>query len=100
MSGRGRKRNGLNPTGGSVNDSEDVGVALGGRKGTDQVNMNVGKTTGRNGNGRRRGRNVVVNFGSLAGNTLLCPEIDVTCHAVPKESGSDEATGGSDTRMS
>ncbi len=100
VSGRGRKRNSLNPTGGSVNDGENVGVPLRGRKRSDQVNMNVGKTTGRDRNRNRGRRDVFVNLGSLAGNTLLCPEVDVTGHAVPKEPGSDQATGGSDTRMS
>ncbi len=99
MGGRGRKRNSLNPTGGSVNDGENVGVALRGRKGSYQVNMNVGKTTGRDRNGNRGRGNVFVNFGSLTGNALLCPEIDVPGHAVPKEAGSDQATGSSDTRM-
>jgi hypothetical protein len=71
VGGRGRKRNSLNPTGGPINDGENVGVALRGRKGSYQVNMNVGKTTGRNRNRNRRRGNVFVNLGSLAGNTLL-----------------------------
>jgi hypothetical protein len=98
--GRGRKRNSLHPTGGSVNDGKNVGVPLRGRKGSYQVNMNMGKTTGRDRNGNRGRRNVGVNFGSLAGNTLLRPEVNVTGHAVPKEPGGDEATGSPDTGMS
>jgi hypothetical protein len=97
--GRGRKRDSFNPTGGPINDGENVGVVLGGRKGANEVNMNVGKTTGRNRNRSRRWRNVLMNFGSLTGNTLPGPEVDVASHAVPKETGSDQATGGSDTRM-
>ncbi len=99
MGGRGRKRNCFNPTGGPVNDGENMGMTLRGRKGSYQVNMNVGETTGRDRNRSRRRGNVLVNLGSLAGNTLLGPEVDVTGHAVPKESGSDQATGGSYTGM-
>ncbi len=97
--GRGRKRDSLDPTGGPINDGENVGVVLGGRKGANEVNMNVGKTTGRNRNRSRRWGNVLMDFGSLAGNTLPGPEVDVAGHAVPKETGSDQATGGPDTRM-
>jgi hypothetical protein len=99
VGGRGMKRNSLNPTGGAINDGENVGMALRGRKGSYQVNMNVGETTGRDRNRSRRRGNVFVNFGSLAGNTLLGPEGDVTGHAIPKEAGSDQATGGFDTGM-
>jgi hypothetical protein len=52
--GRGRKRNSLNPAGGPIKDGENVGMTLRGRKGSYQVNMNVGKTTGRNRNRSRR----------------------------------------------
>jgi hypothetical protein len=72
--GRGRKRNSLNPAGGPINDGENVGMTLRGRKGSYQVNMNVGKTTGRDRNRSRRWGDVLVNLGSLAGNTLLGPE--------------------------
>jgi hypothetical protein len=85
----GRKRNGLSPTGSSVHDGEDMGVALGGRKGTNQVNVNVGKTTGGNRNGRRRWGNMGVGFGSLTRNTLSGPEVDIPCHALPEKTGSD-----------
>jgi hypothetical protein len=97
--GRGRKRNSLDPAGGPINDGENVGVVLGGRKGANKVNMDVGKTTGRDRNRNRRWRNMLMDFRSLAGNTLSGPEVDVAGHAVPKESGSDKATGGPDTRM-
>ncbi len=40
-----------------------------------------------------------VKLGSLAGNTLLGPEVDVTGHPVPKEAGREQTTGGPDTRM-
>ncbi len=97
--GRGRKRNSLNPAGGPINDGENVGMTLRGRKGSYQVNMKVGKTTGRDRNRNRRWGNVLVNLGSLAGHTLLGPEVDVMGHTVPKETGSEQTTGGPDTRM-
>ncbi len=64
--GRGRKRNSLDPARGPINDGENVGMTLGGRKGSYKVNMYVGKTAGRNRNRSRWGRNVFVNLGSLA----------------------------------
>ncbi len=64
--GDGRKRNGLSPSSSAVHDGENVSVALGGRERTNKVNVNVGKTTGWNRNGSGRGRNMSVNFGSLA----------------------------------
>jgi hypothetical protein len=97
--GGGRKRNSFYPAGGPVDDCENVGVTLRGRKGTNQVNMDVGKTAGGKRNGCRRGRNVVVDFGSLARNTLSGPEVDIPSHPVPKEAGGKQASGGSDTRM-
>ncbi len=43
----GGKGNGLSPTGGSVHEGEDVGVALGRREGTNDVNVAMGKTAGK-----------------------------------------------------
>ncbi len=97
--GRGRKRNSLDPARGPINDGENVGMTLGGRKGSYEVNMYVGKTAGRNRNRSRWWRNVFVNLGSLARKTLSGPEVDVTSHTVPKETRSEKTTGGSDTRM-
>jgi hypothetical protein len=97
--GRGRKKNSLDPACGPINDGENVGMTLRGRKGSYEVNMNVGKMAGRNRNRSRWRRNVFVNFGSLAGNTLSGPEVDVASHTVPKEARSEKTTGGSDTRM-
>jgi hypothetical protein len=42
-------------------------VSLRGRKRANNVNVNVGKMMGRNGNGLRGRRDVSVNFGFLAG---------------------------------
>jgi hypothetical protein len=95
----GRKRNSFNPAGGAVNYGENVRMTLGGRKGANKVNMDMGKSTGRKRDGCRWGRNVCVDFGSLARNTLSGPEGDVPSHAVPKETGSEEAASGPDTRV-
>jgi hypothetical protein len=51
--------------------------------------VNVGKTTGRNRNGGRRWGDMGVGFGSLTRNTLSGPEVDIPCHALPEETGSD-----------
>jgi hypothetical protein len=85
--GWGGKRNSLNPTGGTVNDREDVSVPLRGRERTNKINMDVGKTTGGKRNGCGGGGNVFVNFGSLARNTLSGPEANVPGHPVPNETG-------------
>ncbi len=70
-----------------------------GRKRTNKVNMDVGKTTGGKRNGCRRGENVFVDFGSLARNTLSGPEVDIPSHPVPKETGGKQASGGPNTGM-
>jgi hypothetical protein len=85
MGGRGRKRNSLDQACGPINDGENVGMTLRKRKGSYEINMNVGKTAGRNRNRSRWWRNVFVNLGSLARNMLSGPEVDVTSHTVPKE---------------
>ncbi len=95
----GRKRKGFNPVSGPVNDGENVGVALRGRKGANEVNMDMGETAGGKRNSCGRGRNVFVDFGSLARNTLSGPEVDVPSHTVPQETTSEESTSGSDTRV-
>jgi hypothetical protein len=59
---RGGKRDSFSATGGVVSQCENVTVALQRRKGSNQVNMNVGKTSGRNGNRSGWGRNVVVHL--------------------------------------
>jgi hypothetical protein len=97
--GRGRKWNSLDPACGLVNDGENVGMTLRGRKGAYEVNMNVGKPAGRNRNRSGWRRNVFVNLGSLARNTLSGPEVDILSHTVPKETRSEKTTGGSDTKM-
>ncbi len=95
----GRKRNSFNPASSSVNDGENVGMTLRGRKGANEVNMNMGKSAGRKRNRCGWGRNVFVDFGSLARKTLSGPVVDISSHTVPKETRSEEATSGSDTRV-
>jgi hypothetical protein len=99
LSRGGRKRNSFHPPGGSVNHGENVRLTLGGRKGANKVNMDMRKPAGRKRNRCRRGRNVFVDLGSLARNTLSGPEVDVPSHTIPKETRSEETTSGADTRV-
>jgi hypothetical protein len=87
--GSGGKRSCFKPSGGAVNDGENVCVALRWRKSANQVNVNVGETTGRNGNGLRRGRDVSVDFCLLARKTFTRPLIEVRGHVRPDKSGRD-----------
>jgi hypothetical protein len=54
--GSGGKRSCFKPSGGVVNDGENVCVALRWRKRANKVNVNVGKMTGRNGWAEEEGR--------------------------------------------
>jgi hypothetical protein len=83
----GGQRNGLSPTSGAIDESEDVSVALRRRKRTYNVNVNVGKATGRNRNGGGGGTGVNMNFCFLTRNALAGPLIDVSSHRVPKKTG-------------
>ena len=47
----GREGYGFNPSGGAINDGENVSVSLRGWKGANNVNVNVRKTAFRDGNG-------------------------------------------------
>ena len=49
-----------------VDDGENVSPALGGGKRANKVNMNVGETAIRNGNGGGPEMDIEVNFGVLA----------------------------------
>jgi hypothetical protein len=74
-------------------------VSLRGRKRANNVNVNVGETTGRNGNGLGRRRDVSVDFGFLAGKAFSRPLVEVRGHVRPDKSGRDESACGSYTRM-
>ncbi len=95
----GGKGNSLSPMGGSVHEGEDVGVALGWGEGTDNVNVDMGKTAGRNWYGHRRRLCVEVYLCFLARDTLTGPLVDISGHGIPKEPGGNEASGGTDARM-
>ena len=73
IGGGGGQRNSLRPTGGSVDDGEQVGVARRGRKGTYQVHMNVGETSNWERNDRRAKVSVMVDFACLTGQTGAAP---------------------------
>jgi hypothetical protein len=66
-----------------------VGVTLGRGQGTDEVDVDVGKMAGRNRNGSGQRRDMCMNFGSLARNTLFGPGVDVLGHTMPEETGSN-----------
>jgi hypothetical protein len=77
-----------------------VGVALGWGKRTNNVNVDMGKTAGRNGYRHRRGLCVEMYLCLLAKDTLPGPLVDISGHGSPKETGRKEAPGGTDARMS
>jgi hypothetical protein len=83
----------------AVNDGENVCVALRRRKRANEVNVNVGKVTGRNGDGLRRRGDVSVNFGFLARKTFTRPLVEVRGHERPEKSGRDESACCFDTRI-
>ena len=75
-SGRG-KRNSLWPTGSAINNCKEMGVARGRGKGANKINMDMGKTLGRNRDMLRRKVNMSVSFGRLAGQTGMAPGSNV-----------------------
>ncbi len=99
FSGSGRKGCGLSPTGGSFSDGQDVSVALRGSEWINEINMDVGKTEGRNRNRNGRWGTMGLSFEGLARETFFCPEVDVFVHSLPEKAESNEATGGANARM-
>ena len=83
----GGKGNSLWPSRGSVNHGEDVGVSLGGRERANNVNVDVGKTTGRNGNGNWRRGDMDMDFGFLTKDTLSSPKSEIFGHRMPQKAG-------------
>lgn len=72
----------------------------GGRgKGTNKVNMNVGKFLRGNRNGMRGKMGVTVNFGGLAGKASAAKIGNVLGHVRPNISGRNKAFGGTGTRV-
>jgi hypothetical protein len=55
-------------------------VALGGRERANNVNVDVGKTTGRNGNGNWRRGDMDMDFGFLTKDTLSSPKSEIFGH--------------------
>jgi hypothetical protein len=95
----GGKRNSLWPSCGSVDHGEDVGFSLRGREGTHNVDVDVGKTAGRNGNGNSWRGNMDVDFGFLTKHTLSSPKSDVFGHCLPQKARGNKTTCGFDARM-
>ena len=74
VSGGGRGHgNGLHPAGGLVNDGKEMSVTRRWRQRTHQIDVQVLKACGGDRYGYRRPVHVAMNFGLLAGNTLLAP---------------------------
>jgi hypothetical protein len=81
----GRNRNSLSPTGGLVHEGENVGVSLGRWKRTNKVDVDMGKTAGRNGNGNVRRLIVEMHLCFLTRNALPGPLVNIPGHGMPKE---------------
>lgn len=64
-----------------------MGLALGGRERANNVNVDVGKTTGRNGNGNWRRGDMDMDFGFLTKDTLSSPKSEIFGHRMPQKAG-------------
>ena len=84
----------FHPASRAVNDRENVSVSLGGGKGANQVNVDVGETAGRNGNGGGPEMDTAVNFEALAGEAFTGIGRDVLGKVLPDKTGRDKAAGG------
>ena len=87
------------PVRGAVNDSEEIGITGRRRERTNQINMNVGKSLGRNWNMLGRNFGMAVNFSSLAGQAGSTPGSDITGKVWPDITRGNKAAGGTNTRM-
>ena len=67
------QRNRLWPPGEPVHHRQEVGAATGVGQGSNQVNVQVGKTGVRGGKKLHRGADVAVDLGALTGDTGGCP---------------------------
>ena len=70
-----------------------------GRQGANQVDVDVGKTAVRDGNGGGSEMDMAVNLGALAGEAFTGPSGDVLGEGLPNKTGGDEAAGGTAARM-
>ena len=93
------ERDGFHPASRAVNDRENVCVSLGGGKGANQVDVDVGETAVRDGNGGGSEMDMAVNLGALAGEAFTGPSGDVLGEGLPNKTGGDEAAGGTAARM-
>jgi hypothetical protein len=83
----------------TVNDCENVGETLGGRKGAYQIHVNVREFAVGNRNVLWNSVGMAVNFRCLSNRALMCPLSDFGGKAMPNKMGRDEAFGGFDARM-
>ena len=94
MSGRIREGNSLGPPGKSVHHSEKVSESTRRWKRTNQIHVDVVKTTMGNLKCRERGPDVLMYLGGLAGDASLSPEAHLPADAVPDELACNELPCG------
>ena len=87
------------PARGAVNDSEEIGITGRRRERANQINMNVGKSVGRDRDMLGRNFGMAVNFSSLAGQAGSTPGSDITGKVWPDITRGNKAAGGTNTRM-
>ena len=93
------ERDRFHPARRAVDDRENVCVSLGGGKGANQVDVDVGKTAVRDGNGGGLEMDMAVNLGTLAGEEFTGPSGNVLGEGLPDKMGGDQAAGGTAARM-
>ena len=93
------ERDSFHPASRAVNDRENVCVSLGGWKGANEVDVDVGETAVRDGNGGGSEMDMAVNLGALAGEAFTGPSGDILGEGLPNKTGGDEAAGGTAARM-
>ena len=95
------ERNSLQPSGGSVNDGEDVCVALlGGWQRSHQVKMDVAEPPARDGDGLQRSSRLLGNLAPLACLAVPAPGSNIRVHAWPHKPGCQQSAGCSRARVS
>ena len=96
----GGQGNGLRPTGSSVNNGEEVGVARRGGEGPNQVNMDMRETGHGERNGRRLKMSMAVDFRRLTGKTGTAPQGYIFGQMRPDITGREEPAGSPGARVS
>ena len=93
------ERDRFHPASRAVDDGENVCVSLGGGKWANQVDVDVGKTAFRDGNGGSPEMDMAVNLGALAGEAFTRPGGNILGEGLPDKTGGDKMAGGAAARM-